>query len=145
MNIEDLVPHRGDMSLLNSVISFSDTSLRASAVVNDSIPYLIDGVVSSWIGIEYMAQTIAAWAGVRALQKGEPIKLGMLVGTRNYTVDTGQFTLMCYLDIQVHQIIEGANGLSVFECKIDYKGGEATANINVFQPDDINEFLGAPT
>ena len=37
--------------------------------------------------------------------------------------------------------MEGANGLKVFECELRYEGGQVSANINVFQPEDIEVFL----
>jgi predicted hotdog family 3-hydroxylacyl-ACP dehydratase len=142
MKIEDLVPHSGDMCLLDEVISFDKESLRASARIKNENPFLIDDFVSSWIGVEYMAQAIAAWAGTIAVQKGEAIRLGFLVGTREYNVDSSRFAIDTQLDIQVKRIMEGANGLSVFECHVDYGDGVAMANINVFQPDDVDLFLG---
>ena len=142
MKIEDLVPHSGNMSLLGEVISSDSESLRASARINSENPFLIDDFVSSWIGVEYMAQAISAWAGTIAVQKGEAIRLGFLVGTREYKVDTSRFATDTQLDIQVKRIMEGANGLSVFKCHIDYGDGVAMANINVFQPDDVDLFLG---
>jgi predicted hotdog family 3-hydroxylacyl-ACP dehydratase len=141
MRVEDLVPHSGDMSLLDTVVAFNLSSLHATARIEKSNPFVTAGTVSSWIGIEYMAQAIAAWAGAQARQKGEPVKLGFLLGTRKYEVTTDSFPLLCNLDIHVELLMDGANGLSVFECRIMYEGGEATANINVFQPDDIEEFL----
>jgi len=143
--IDELVPHSGDMSLLDNVVEFSGESILTKATITADHPFVVDQSVSSWIGIEYMAQTIAAWAGMHAISQGEPIKLGFLVGTRNYNPPNDCFSVGTELHITAKQVMEGANGLKVFECELRYDAGNVLANINVFQPEDIDAFLVGQT
>ena len=83
-DIRSLVPHAGSMVLLDRVISVEENSLCAEVGIrSDSLFCNADGV-GAWVGIEYMAQAIGAYAGYRARLRGEPVKIGFLLGTRRY-------------------------------------------------------------
>jgi predicted hotdog family 3-hydroxylacyl-ACP dehydratase len=56
-----------------------------------------DGLVLSWVGIEYMAQCIAAHRGLRSRANGEPIKVGFLVGSKRVAFRTVEGTLTVVL------------------------------------------------
>ena len=143
-SVAELVPHEGNMCFLSSVESFDEASLHAKAHIKPSNPFLLEGSVASWVGIEYMAQAIAAWAGTEALEKGEPIKVGLLVGTRKYVVNSPGFPLHSELNIFVKSVMQAENGLGVFDCRIENEGNWVEARINVFLPDDIKAVLGEP-
>jgi predicted hotdog family 3-hydroxylacyl-ACP dehydratase len=139
--IDDLVPHRVGMSFLDEVVDSDAESLHAIATIRASNPFLRNGGVSSALGIEYMAQAIAAWAGVKAQIDNEPIKLGFLVGSRDYSTTLASFPLHARLDIFITRIVQADIGLGVFECRIETLGESISANINVYQPDDVALFL----
>ena len=146
--IADVVPHAGSMSLLASIIDGGEEWLRARAVIPADSPFAEPGSdsIPSWVGIEYMAQTIAAWAGVQARQRGEPVKIGFLVGTRRYEPDGPALPLGSELEIHVQQQLAGDNGLGAFECRLtaaadDGRQWQARATLNVFQPDNVEAFL----
>jgi predicted hotdog family 3-hydroxylacyl-ACP dehydratase len=144
--VEQVVPHAGPMSLLDTVDAYGDDWLQASASIDKDNLFLTDGQVPAWVGIEYMAQAIAAHAGVQSLLKGGEVKVGFLVGTRKYTTSASSFPLGSQLTITVKQVILGENGLGAFSCQIqghDNQGNpmQASASLNVFQPDNIDEIL----
>lgn len=96
--------------------------------------------VPAWIGIEYMAQTIAAFAGVIHSQKNEPIKYGFLVGTRTYEAFVDYFTQGKTYLVEATQLFIDS-GLASFECRIKEKETEREccyAKINVFEPENTN-------
>ncbi len=102
-----------------------------------------DGV-GSWIGVEYMAQAIAAHAGYAAHLRGEPAKVGFLLGARRYDCAVPRFAMGSVLRVHVHRALQGDNGLGAFDCRIVEQGSAAvlaTATITVFQPDNVREFL----
>lgn len=144
--VDQVVPHAGDMSLLGSIDTYGDDWLQASASIDTDNLFLTDDQVPAWVGIEYMAQAIAAHAGVQSLLNGGEVKVGFLVGTRKYTTAISSFPLGSQLTITVKQVILGENGLGAFSCQIqgqDPQGNsiEASASLNVFQPDNIDEIL----
>lgn len=139
---EDVVPHAGPMALLDFVERWDDESLEASIVIQPDMPFVEKRGVPAWVGIEYMAQSIGAFAGIHARRKLEPIKIGFLVGCRHYVCNRDYFPLGAALTVTVKQEIEGNNGLSVFECRIVGDDLEARGGLSVFQPDDPEDFLG---
>lgn len=144
--IDQVVPHANSMSLLDRIEEYGDENLRASALITADSLFLTDGKVPSWVGIEYMAQTIAAFAGVQALLENDSVKVGFLVGTRKYLIDAPSFAIGDTLSITAQRIIMTETGLGAFDCTIHCasKTGQiitATATLNVFQPDNINEIL----
>ena len=103
-----------------------------------------DGNVPAWVGLELMAQTIAGFIGYRAKVNGEPVKVGFLLGTRQYTADVDCFTNGQILCVRAHRLFMDDNGLGVFECKITDSVSHrllASSNVNVFLPEDVQEFI----
>ena len=137
----ELVPHDLPMSLLDEVISVSDNALMARVGVHAQSMFVEPKGVLALVGIEYMAQAIAAFAGHQALSSGGEVALGFLVGTRKYQSNVGFYPVGKSLWIRVERVISGDNGLSVFECAIKGESIDVRANLNVFQPANPEEFL----
>ncbi len=141
-DIEQVVPHRGAMRLVDRLLDWDDDR----AVVEVTVP--LDGMfhddegVPAWVGVEYMAQAIAAWAGCQARARGEAPKIGFLLGTRRYSAGTGFFAPGMVLRVEVQCELFGDNGLGSFACRILH-GGEtlASANVSVYQPADALAYL----
>ena len=133
IDIAELIPHTGKMVLLDRIVSCGNNALSAELVVRDDGFLGNDKTVPAWVGIEYMAQTIAACAGIMAKQAGEPVKLGFLLGTRRYDSNVAEFKVGSTLTVYVEKIIQN-DGLGAFECRIQGVGVEVCANLNVYQP-----------
>lgn len=132
-DIAGLIPHSGRMILLDRIIDFDGHTLSVELVVRDDGLFGDDKIVPAWVGIEYMAQAVAAYAGIKSKLVGEPIKLGYLLGTRSYISNVASFAVGTALTIQVKNIIQDEK-LGVFACKIRGGGIETDANLNVYQP-----------
>ncbi|GAB3092116.1 hotdog family protein [Aestuariicella hydrocarbonica] len=139
--ILELVPHSGTMSLLDAVTDQTGDSLTAEVRLHRDSLFATEQGVPAWIGIEYMAQAIAAFAGVEAKAAGREIRIGFLVGSRKYTCNAPYFPLGCTLTVTVTQELQADNGLAVFVCHIAAGKITAEASLNVFQPDNVNDFL----
>ena len=140
--IGQLVPHEGTMSLLDRVLSVEGESLVAEVAVGPESLFCDGAGVGAWVGIEYMAQAIAAHAGYTAILRGEPVKIGYLLGTRRYHASVPLFAIGSVLQVHVQRAVQGENGLSAFDCRIvDSASGaaQATGTITVFQPDSVVE------
>jgi predicted hotdog family 3-hydroxylacyl-ACP dehydratase len=133
IEVSGLVPHSGKMVLLDKIISCDNNSLSAELVVRDDGLLGNDKTVPAWVGIEYMAQAVAAYAGVMAKRAGEPIKLGFLLGTRRYNSNVAEFNVGSTLTVRVEKILQDGN-LGAFECWIQGVDVEVSANLNVYQP-----------
>lgn len=142
--IRELVPHSGAMVLLDRVLSADAENLCAEVAIHaGSVFYEATSAgVGSWVGIEYMAQAIAAHAGYLARLAGAPVKIGFLLGARRYEAQLPLFVEGSVLQVHVQQALQGENGLGAFECRIEMAGAVlAQATITVFQPEDAKQFL----
>lgn len=140
-DVAELVPHSGTMSLLDEILAYGDDWLRAAVDIRADSLFCEDGAVPAWVGLEYMAQTIAAFAGMKEVQAGGKPRLGFLVGTRRYNSNIDRFCVGTRLEIQVTRDLEADNGLSVFDCQITAAGIEVQAGLNVYQPDDAIGYI----
>ena len=141
-DIRSLVPHAGPMVLLDRVISVDEDSLLAEVRIRSDSLFCNTGGVGAWVGIEYMAQAIGAWAGYIAQLRREPVKLGFLLGTRRYDCSRPIFVSGSVLRVHIQRVFQDENGLGSFECYIDDEEGRiATAAVSVFQPPNVNDFL----
>jgi len=149
MNLPDirtLVPHSGSMMLLDRLLTVDAETLCAEVVIGDDTLFCGESGVGAWIGIEYMAQAVAAFAGYQAHLRGDTVKVGFLLGSRRYECSRPDFARGSKLHVHVHRTLQGENGLGSFECRIDDAGDAAgatlaTASITVFQPADVSDFL----
>lgn len=141
-DIRQLVPHAGPMMLLDRLISVDSDTLCAEVTIRpDSLFCGADGV-GAWVGIEYMAQAIAAHAGYAALQRGEPVQIGFLLGSRRYECTRSAFRIGSVLRVHIRNLLLADNGLGSFECRIeDEEGVAASAMVSVFLPKNVDEFL----
>ena len=142
-DVRSLLPHSGPMVLLDRVVSVDDESLCAEVTIKWGDLFCDRAGVGAWVGIEYMAQAIAAYAGYVARLRGEPIKLGLLLGTRRYGCNRPLFPVGSILRVSVKRALQGEHGLASFECDIVdvAQGPAAKAMLTVYQPADTEEFL----
>lgn len=138
----ELVPHSGPMCLLDRALSADGDSLSAELTICSDSLFAQDGQVGGWVGIEYMAQAIAAWAGWQARERGEAPKLGFLLGSRRYDCSRASFHLGELLRIHVRCQFHADNGLGQFDCRIEIGTDTvASAALTVFEPANADEFF----
>jgi len=152
-SVAELVPHSGKMSLLSEITGYGEDWLEAEVHITADSMFADLSTdkkgVPSWVGMEYLAQAIGAYAGLQERLQGCEPKLGFLVGSRKYTCSTDYFALGQVLKIKVQRELQADNGLSVFDCQLQAaaqiegqgEAVEASANLNVFQPDDAEQFI----
>ncbi len=140
--VEDLVPHRAGMSWLSRIVQVDANTAVAEAEIREGMFFLRDGRLGVWTGIEFMAQTVAAWAGHRAHREGRTVVLGMLVGCRQFQAQCQHFSVGQTLRIASQLELLADNGLGMFDCKISVDGADvASARLSVFEPPDAAAFL----
>ncbi len=129
------VPHRGPMNLLDGVDHCDEAGIVAHVRVPREGLFLIDDGMPAWVGIEYMAQAVAAWSGARARAGGGSPRIGYLLGSRRYEAAVPVFETGALLHVHAQCELMGDNGLGMFDCRIVQ--GErvlATARLSVFEP-----------
>ena len=141
--IETLIPHRGTMLLLDKVLEFNDERIVAEYAPQQKTWYADEaGNMPAWIGIELMAQAIAAHVALVKQQDGLPPKLGALLGTRSYQTSVASFPCGRSLRIQVYKLLRDASGLGAYDCAISLDGvTQATAILKVYEPENFEIFV----
>lgn len=140
-SVSQLVPHSGKMSLLDEIIAYGDEWLEASVRIHGGAMFADDKGVPAWVGLEYLAQAVGAYAGLQERKNGGQPKLGFLLGSRKYESSDAYFLHGEVLKIRVEMEIQGDNGLSSFNCTLNSPQVKAEARLNVFQPEDADKFL----
>ena len=81
--VESVLPHAAPMILIDEAVRTGDAAAESTVhVTEDAMFYDAEaGGVPSYVGIEYIAQTVAAHAGAAAVANGDPVRVGFLLGT----------------------------------------------------------------
>ncbi len=142
--IADFLPHRSPMILLDRILAVGDDHLDSEVVIRPDSPFIEGGSVGAWVGVEYMAQTIAAFAGIEAVTRGEAVRVGFLLGAREYRSRLPGFPVGLRLRVRVSEVHREVGGLSVVECKI-FRGDTdevlVEATLTVYEVCDMQSFL----
>ncbi len=142
--IQELIPHSPPMVLLDRMLECTDNGLVAEVSVSQESMFFDSrlGGVPTWAGIEYMAQAISVFAGIRRRKhNGEP-KLGFLLGTRKYNTNLPMLAQGKTFQIAVTQIMRDESGLGSFNCYITCDDEPVCdARVNVFEVEDTQAFF----
>jgi predicted hotdog family 3-hydroxylacyl-ACP dehydratase len=141
--VAELLPHRPPMVLIDEACGMEGEFFLAKVRITPASPFFSGGGVPSWVGLEYMAQTVAAFSGALGKAEGGAIKVGMLLGTREYTVETPLFADGEELAVLTRIDIFQTDGVSSMNCRIRSRDGRilAQAQITVIDVPDIAKFL----
>jgi len=144
--MDEWVPHRGAMSLLDRVERVDEHGVVAWVTVPADGLFTTDGGVPAWVGIEYMAQAVAAWSGARARTGGGSPRIGFLLGSRRYVAHEPLFPTGAELRVSAVCELVGDNGLGMFDCRIEHAGRElAAARLSVFEPPEGTDAVAGGT
>lgn len=142
--IEELLLHRENMLLLEEVIAFSPEAVACRARPDPGAWYAdANGGMPAWIGIELMAQAIAAHVALLSLGQGRQPRPGALLGTRAYQSQRAAFPAGQALTIRAQEACRTADGLASYACVIVSATGEqlAAAALSVYEPEDFDQFI----
>ena len=144
--IDELLPHARPMILLDEVTGIGEGTLTAALTIRRGVPFFEMGRgVAAHVAIEWMAQTCGAYVGVAALDAGEPIRLGLLLGTRNFEATVPWFLEGERLNVTVTLAYMDAE-MGAFDCVVTraQSGDEvAKACLTLYRPDDAGTLLTA--
>jgi predicted hotdog family 3-hydroxylacyl-ACP dehydratase len=111
-----LIPHKGRMKLLEWIRRPIGKTLQAEATANPDWPLFREGMVSSEICIELVAQTIAA---LRGFERGDKAgrQIGLLVGVKEADFSAPGFPVGTRLSIRIAELYH-LEGYAVYEGQI---------------------------
>jgi predicted hotdog family 3-hydroxylacyl-ACP dehydratase len=125
------------MVLLDEVVGWDRGKVAAALTVHPASPFFSpDKGVPAYVGLEYMAQTCGIYAGIEARNHGLPVRLGFLLGTRNFHASRDWFGAGDRLTIEAVEIFR-EDKMAAFDCRIKCDGEEiASAQVNLYQPEE---------
>lgn len=139
--MEELLAHRAPMILVDDYVddSFSDAGLTTKVTIRPTDVFFDAtlGGTPPCTALEYMAQSVAAYVGLLAVQKGETPKLGFVLGSRALTLD-----LPCFAEGQTYTVqVEpqfSDDQFAAFATAIYDESQQcvASAILNVYRPDE---------
>ncbi len=135
-SIDKLLPHDNPMILVDRALEIGQDSIHSQVDIDKHLMFFDQetNTVPAYVGIEFMAQSIAAWSGYQALKKGEQPPIGFLLGSRRYQAECDHFSQGQTLDIFAQQVMEDS-GMAVFKAHIEYQGNiVAQCQLNVYVP-----------
>ena len=144
--LDELLPHRPPMVLIDAVESFDAEAKRLTArvTIGENQMFFDGQGVPNWVAIEYMAQTAAALVGYydRHVAPGQPVRPGLLLGTRKLDLKLERFEVGKTYHVVAENAFSDSDAAS-FVCRIEDDTGEtvATANLNAYRPPDMEQFL----
>jgi len=142
--IEHVVPHAHPMILIDELLEYDDSKALCQLTITENSNFYNSDTqsVPNYVAIEYMAQSIAAFANANEKDQGGEVSIGFLVSSRKLKVLVKEFSLASTLLVTVEQLYSEENGLSAFDCKIEQADQIVVeAKINIFQPNDAKAFL----
>lgn len=139
--IADLLPHAGRMVLLDRVRGFTDTMIEADFRVDRRSPFFEAGQgIAAHIAIEWMAQACGAFVGLEARMQGKPVRIGFLLGSRNFKAERPWFREGERLVVRAELVFrDGETG--VFDCTLHDAKPQARAQLTLHQPADLAAVL----
>jgi predicted hotdog family 3-hydroxylacyl-ACP dehydratase len=141
--ITELLPHRAPMCWLDELVEIGAESITTRLVIRDTAPfYETEFGMPAWVGLEYMAQTVAAFSGHERVTCGLQPQIGLLLGTRHYRSSVGYFRLGAVLDVHARLLLRDESDLVAFACEIRCDGAVlAQADVKAIRPDDLQSVL----
>lgn len=145
--IASLVPHAAPMLLLDRLCEATPTTARCEVRVGETLALFLrdDGALPGWVGIELMAQTVAAWSGYQGHLRQEEPQIGLLLGARKYQCHLARLPAGSLLTIDCEQLLQDG-ALASFQCYLRCDGElVAEARLSTIQPDaeQLETLLGS--
>ena len=142
--IEALLPHAHPMILLDKVTGWDGQAIETSLLVRSDAPFFEPGKgIAAHIAIEWMAQSCGAFVGLEALILARPVRVGFLLGTRNFSADQAWFRENEAVQIRAELVFrDGETG--VFDCTVRCRDAlAAKAQLTLHQPADLAAVLAS--
>jgi predicted hotdog family 3-hydroxylacyl-ACP dehydratase len=119
--IAEVLPHSAPMILLDEIVAYDGAHIRCRASLRSDSVFVAEGRMRAIVSLEYMAQAVAAFAGMRDRAMGAPPRIGYLIGSREMTLEVDQFEIGDEL-LVVAEEVWGDERMSSFRCRVTRDG-----------------------
>ncbi len=142
--VERVVPQRPPMILIDEVVSRGPKNIVATVTIRTTDLFFQPARgTPSHVALEWMAQACAAFGGSEAIDEGGAVRIGFLLGTRDFRATRSWFTEGTRLFVRAHLEYHD-NEIANFTCAVaESPEGPAlaTASLNVFHPQDAGALI----
>ncbi len=130
MDVEDLIPHRGRMKLIEEVLDVTETTAATKTRVSDLWPLYRDSTVDPIVLIEVVAQTSAVYiSGRQQGGKSDADKRGWMVGIKQADFFRERINIHTVLTTRVKSLYSIDN-YNVMEGEV-YEGDDLLCRVQV--------------
>ena len=119
--IAEVLPHSAPMILLDEIVAYGGASIRCRAAIRSDSTFVSAGRVRAIVSLEYMAQAVAAFAGMRGRTTGALPRIGYVISARQMTLGVEQFEIGDELLVDAEEAW-GDERMSSFRCKVNRDG-----------------------
>ena len=137
-SVGQLLPHDEPMILIDRALDIQQDTIHCQVDIGDKNPFFNaeSQTIPAYVGIEFMAQSVAAWSGYHAMQQGQEPPIGFLLGSRRYTSHCDHFNQGQILDVYAEKMMEDS-GMAVFTARIEFEQQTvASCQLNVYVPSE---------
>src|SRR3954463_1097218 len=140
--VEEVVPHRGSLCPPASIDGYGTDWLRASVTTRPATAFATEAGIPGWVGIEYMAQTAAAFGGIEQVQRGERPSIGLLIGARYYRSMVDLIPFGTRVTVLVTLAMRDAADFAAYDCTVDSESSRlAECTLKAYRPRDLTPYL----
>jgi len=120
-----IMPHRGRMLLLTKVNGYDlkNETIEAEYHLTEDCLFYDPAAfgVPAWVGFEFIAQTVSAFKGIKTLIRGDPVKIGFVLGVSKMHIGPSFFKTGSILVIKAKES-ENMDPLYIYTGEIYIEG-----------------------
>ncbi len=141
-NLSPFIPHRGNMLLIDGIISVGDSGLTAHATLDDSSPFFSDGGTPGYVSFELIAQAVSVYSHVMEYAGNDGPSIGFILRVTDFIISRPFLNKDECVMIEIEQETDLFNGLFSFKGKVFNDAGIiAQGRLLVMSVDDVNRVL----
>jgi len=118
-NIAHLLPHSGDMLLVDRVLAYSDSCIITQSIISPNNAFLDGDRFYVFQGMEIMAQSLGALRGL--FMKSQSTKLGFVLSVRNMEILKPCVQIDDSLITIATLSLQDEEGFGAYECEMYLK------------------------
>lgn len=119
MPAAEFVMHRDSMLLLDTLIESGEDGAICEWQVREDDYFVEQALgVPAYVGVEFMAQCVAVYAGVRARIAGFGPPLGFLLGARHFKSSVSHYQIGERYRATCQELIRDDSGMGSYDCTI---------------------------
>ncbi len=141
--VEELLPHAPPMVLLDAVEEIEGLRCCCRVEVRFGAPFVEEGGLPAFVGVEYLAQAVGVLSGWRARLSGKAPQLGFLLSVREYASEVATFPIGTRLLVEVTHVW-GEGEMMRFDGVLrDAAHGQilAQGGLSIFAPENPDNYL----